>query len=199
MDWIRLYLPLYLLLYLLAAFVWPSYRADRRTGINPVTFGRSGSTHDYIGSVMKQLIAALFAVVLVYSCGGQWYSYLAPIPYLQHQPLLIAGLVIMHIALVWIGIAQYQMGAHWRIGIDERNPAGLVTTGVFALSRNPVFLGMILSVLGLFLVMSNAATAVLLVTTWVVIQVQIRLEEAFLAGRHGDVYRQYMKRTRRLI
>jgi len=31
------------------------------------------------------------------------------------------------------------MGLSWRIGIDEKNRSGLVTQGLFALSRNPIF------------------------------------------------------------
>ncbi len=199
MDWLRLYLPLYLLLYLLVAFVLPSYRTYRQTGINPLVFGRSDSAHDYTGYIMKLLVAGLGATVLLYAFGGRWYSYLTPIPYLDHRPLQIAGLVIIHTALIWVSIAQYQMRTSWRIGIDERHRTALVTTGVFSLSRNPVFLGMLLSVWGLLLIIPSAAMLVISVTTWVVIQIQIRLEEEFLARQHGDVYRQYKDTVRRLI
>jgi protein-S-isoprenylcysteine O-methyltransferase Ste14 len=42
--------------------------------------------------------------------------------------------------------------ASWRIGIDQSHRTNLVQSGVFSLSRNPIFLGMMLTLFGLFLV-----------------------------------------------
>ena len=36
------------------------YRTYKQTGINPITFGKTDNAHDYIGFVMKVLIALLF-------------------------------------------------------------------------------------------------------------------------------------------
>jgi protein-S-isoprenylcysteine O-methyltransferase Ste14 len=55
-----------------------------------------------------------------------------------------------------LGIAQYQMSNSWRIGIDEKNKTELVTKGIFY-SRNPIFLGMIISILGIFLILPTCA------------------------------------------
>ena len=48
----------------------------------------------------------------------------------------------MGLSLVIMLVAQAQMGLSWRIGIDEKNRTGLVTQGLFALSRNPIFLSL---------------------------------------------------------
>ena len=136
---------------MLVAFVIPTYRTYKQTGINPITFEKNDNAHDYIGFIMKVLIVLLFVAVLTYSISEKLYSYLVPISYLQTQTLTIAGLALIHIALVWISFAQIQMSNSWRIGIDEKNKTKLVTDGVFSISRNPIFLGMIISVLGLFL------------------------------------------------
>mgnify|MGYP001490612632 CR=1 FL=1 len=66
--------------------------------------------------------------------------------------------------------------------------------GVFRLSRNPIFLGMRLTLLGLFLVIPNAVTLAVLVLGNVLVQVQVRLEEAF-----GEVYARYREQVRRWI
>ncbi|UPT65591.1 MAG: hypothetical protein M0D57_13735 [Sphingobacteriales bacterium JAD_PAG50586_3] len=58
---------------------------------------------------------------------------------------------------------------------------------------------MILSVMGMFLILPNALSLLLTVTTYFVIQVQIRLEEEFLEQQHGVKYLEYKKSTRRLI
>lgn len=198
-HFLKIYLPVYLLLYLFFAFVWPSYRTWQQTRVNPVTFGREDTAHNYIGFVMKLLLVLLFCTVLIFSLSNELYSYLIPVQYLQSEPFLIAGLIIVHLALAWVIIAQYQMSTSWRIGIDEINKTKLVTNGVFSLSRNPIFLGMIITVFGLFLILPNAMTFFLTATTYLVIQIQIRLEEAFLEKQHGSEYKAYKSRTRRLI
>lgn len=196
---LKIYLPIYLILYMLVAFVIPTYRTYKQTGINPITFGKNDNAHDYIGFIMKVLIVLLFVAVLTYSMSEKMYSYLVPISYLQTQTLTIIGLALIHIALVWITIAQFQMSNSWRIGIDEKNKTKLVTDGVFLISRNPIFLGMIISVLGLFFIVPNALTFFLTITTYIVIQIQIRLEEEFLQKQHAQDYVNYKLKTKRLL
>ena len=196
---LKIYLPIYLIMYMLVAFVIPTYRTYKQTGINPITFGKNDNAHDYIGFIMKVLIVLLFVAVLTYSMSEKMYSYLVPISYLQTQILTITGLALIHIALVWISIAQFQMSNSWRIGIDEENKTKLVTDGVFSISRNPIFLGMILSVVGLFFIVPNALTFFLTITTYIIIQIQIRLEEEFLQKQHAQDYVNYKLKTKRLL
>jgi protein-S-isoprenylcysteine O-methyltransferase Ste14 len=196
---LKIYLPIYIILYMLVAFVIPTYRTYKQTGINPITFGKNDNAHDYIGFIMKVLIVLLFVAVLTYSMSEKMYSYLVPISYLQTQILTITGLALIHIALVWISFAQFQMSNSWRIGIDEENKTKLVTDGVFSISRNPIFLGMIISVLGLFLILPNTLTFFLTITTYIVIQIQIRLEEEFLQKQHAQDYVNYKLKTKRLL
>ncbi|OJU29403.1 MAG: hypothetical protein BGN92_03415 [Sphingobacteriales bacterium 41-5] len=197
-DFLRYYLPIFYALVLLFAFVIPSYRTYKSTGINPITFGKEPNAHNYIGNVMKVLLAALFVVILMYSFGNI-YQFTIPIPYLQNLNIHFVGLILIHISLIWIIIAQVQMSNSWRIGIDEQNNTDLVTNGLFSISRNPVFLGMIICVAGLFLVIANAISFCILVTTYIVIQIQIRLEEEFLKKQHGEQYISYQSKTRRLL
>jgi protein-S-isoprenylcysteine O-methyltransferase Ste14 len=198
-DFIKYYLPFYILLYLAVAFFIPTYRTYKKTGLNPITFYKEDTAHNYIGLVMKILIALLFMSVLFYSFGYTYYKFLVPITYLENQSLKIVGIILIHLSLLWIGIAQYQMSTSWRIGIDEKNDTKLVTNGIFSISRNPIFLGMIVSVLGLFLIIPNALTFFLTLSTYFVIQIQIRLEEEFLEKRHGSDYSNYKLKTKRLI
>lgn len=196
---LKIYLPIYLIMYMLVAFVIPTYRTYKQTGINPITFGKNDNAHDYIGFIMKVLIVLLFVAVLTYSMSEKMYSYLVPISYLQTQILTITGLALIHIALVWISIAQFQMSNSWRIGIDEENKTKLVTEGIFSISRNPIFLGMIISVLGHFFIVPNALTFFLTITTYIVIKIQIRLEEEFLQKQHSHDYVNYKLKTKRLL
>ena len=111
----------------------------KQTGINPVTFGKTDNAHDYIGFVMKVLIALLFVAVFIYSFSDKIYQYLVPISYLMKDVFLIIALILIHLSLLWISVAQYQMSNSWRIGIDENNKTELITKGLFSYSRNPIF------------------------------------------------------------
>jgi protein-S-isoprenylcysteine O-methyltransferase Ste14 len=88
-------------------------------------------------------------------------------------------------------LAQAQMGASWRIGIDTNASPPLVTGGLFALSRNPIFLGMRVSLLGLFLVLPNAVTLAILLAGEVLMQIQVRFEEDHLEATGGADYLAY--------
>ena len=79
MTWLQIYLPIYLLLYILVAFIVPTYRTYKQTGINPITFGKNDNAHDYIGFIMKVLIALLFFAVLIFSFSQRIYQYLNPV------------------------------------------------------------------------------------------------------------------------
>ena len=174
MIWLKFYLPLYLVLYMTVAFVLPSYRTFKQTGINPITFGKTDNAHDYIGFVMKVLIALLFIAVFIYSFNDKAYQYLVPISYLMKDVFMIVGSILIHLSLLWISVAQYQMSNSWRIGIDENNKTELITKGLFSYSRNPIFLGMIISVAGIFFILPNALTFFLILSTYIVIQIQIK-------------------------
>jgi protein-S-isoprenylcysteine O-methyltransferase Ste14 len=199
LQYLKYYLPLFLLVYLVVTFILPSVRVYKKTGINPVTFGKSDSAHDYIGFIMKLLTGLLITAVLLFRVSDTAYEYLAPIKYLQYELIQYIGLFLVHASLVWIIIAQYNMKLSWRIGVDEKNKTDLITTGFFSLSRNPIFLGMILSTVGIFLIIPNVLTFFTMATTYIVIQIQIRLEEEHLLKQHGTNYIEYKNKVRRLL
>ena len=75
----------------------------------------------------------------------------------------------------------------------------LITTRLFARSRNPIFLGIIGSLLGLFLITPNALTTLFLISGYILIQIQIKLEEEFLMSQHGQKYMDYKQKVRQLL
>lgn len=193
------FLPLFVLVYFGTALLLPSYRTWKRTGVNPYVFGRGDNVHDYAGLLLRLVIAACVAVVGVYAFLPDGYAYLSPILWLEHDALLYAGIGLLLCSFLWTVIAQAQMGKSWRIGIDAASKTELVQSGIFSLLRNPVFLGMRITLLGLFLVLPNAVMLAILVAGDVIIQIQVRLEEEYLAHMHGADYAAYRKQTRRWL
>jgi protein-S-isoprenylcysteine O-methyltransferase Ste14 len=194
---LRHFLPAYLVVYFAAAFFWRSFIVWKRTGINPVTFKHADNAHDFIGRVFKIVFGLVVLVVLVYAFWPHGYQYLAPLTWLEHRWVLVIGISLLVLSLLWTLVAQVQMGESWRIGIDEQHRTPLVTRGVFGWSRNPIFVGMKITLLGMFLIIPNAFTLLAFALGVVLIHIQVRLEEEFLQRSHREAYERYRRQVRR--
>ena len=196
---LRYFLPIYLLAYFLAAFFWRSYVVWKRTGVIPVAFKGSDSAHDFIGRVFKALFVAIVAVVVIYAFVPAAYQYLMPLHRFERTWIELTGIVLLFLSLVWTILAQAQMGNSWRIGIDAEHRTELVRSGVFKISRNPIFVGMIVTLLGLVLIIPNVVTLITLLVGVILIGIQVRLEEDYLSTVHGEQYLYYRRRVRRWL
>lgn len=196
---LKIFLFIYILIFFVAAFFWRSYQVWRRTRVNPYKLGGSDSAHDFIGRLFRLTNLGVLAVIVIYGSSDALYQSLVPIPWLMHWVLVLIGVVLLLVALLWVLIAQAQMGDSWRIGIDTEVKTALVQQGIFGLSRNPIFLGMQVMLLGLLLVLPNAVTLAIAVLGVTLIQIQVRLEEEHLLQLHGEDYRAYRRRVRRWL
>ena len=117
----------------------------------------------------------MFVYVLLFAILPTLYENFLPI--LQHETLTIkyVGLGLLAFALIWTIIAQGHMKNSWRIGIDTETKIELITAGLYQISRNPIFFGMIISLVGLFLTTPNALTGLFLILGYVLIQILIRI------------------------
>ena len=109
------------------------------------------------------------------------------------------GWAFLVISIVVVWIAQSHMANSWRIGIDKEKKSELVTNGMFSISRNPIFLGIMIANIGLFLALPNAFTLLIVSLSSISINTQIRLEEAFLKEEFGEDYTAYQSKVRRWI
>lgn len=195
----KYFAALFFLSYFLMVFAWPSYRTYRQAGVNPLTFGSSDSAHDFVGKWFKIVLALIPLTITIGLCSPHLYQFLLPAAFLERPMIQGWGIAFCSLALIWTAIAQWQMGSSWRIGIDEVHKTKLRTSGLFSLSRNPVFLGMQTALLGLFMLLPNALTLLCMIAGYLLIQIQIRLEEEALLRQHGAAYENYKTRVRRLF
>ena len=171
----------------------------KRIGKNPLVLPKDDSAYGLIGLYFKLTLTALFFYAVVYAVFPTWHDSFLPITLLDTQTVKYIGLALMLISMTWTIIAQGHMKNSWRIGIDADMKTKLVTSGLFSISRNPIFFGMIITLIGLFLTTPNALTILFLILGYVLIQIQIRLEEEFLTKEHGQEYLNYKQKVRRLI
>jgi protein-S-isoprenylcysteine O-methyltransferase Ste14 len=114
------------------------------------------------------------------------------VSYVGLMILMIGGLVTV------TGRAQLARYGSGVLHIEEEHE--LVTTGVFRYIRHPVYAGGLAGIVGVL--MAFRGTIVLLavaVLYFVVLRHRLLFEEEMLLSEFGEEYRDYMKRTRRLI
>lgn len=193
----KIYSLSFLVVYFVIVFLVPSIRVKRKTGINPYVFKNTDSAHDFLGKVSAPITSLIFIVALVNLIYPTGLEYFAPFRWLEISTIKIIGFVIIHLALLWIVIAQIQMSNSWRVGIDHSAKTELKTNGLFSVSRNPVFLGMLVTLAGIFFIFPNAITLLVSVSSALLFQVQVRLEEEYLRSSHSHTYINYCKKVGR--
>jgi protein-S-isoprenylcysteine O-methyltransferase Ste14 len=196
-DLFRYSLLAYFLVYVMLAFVWRWFVVFRRTGVNPIVLPSSDDAYGYVGRAFKFAVLGCAAVVLLIAFVDQAPVWLGAYPGLQSRAVFSAGWLLLCVSLIWLLVAQAQMGASWRIGIDAKRRTALVQHGLFTVSRNPIFLAMRGNLLGFLLVFPAAGTFALFIAGEILMQLQVRLEEQHLLQLHGQPYADYCSRVRR--
>lgn len=199
MNTYQIILPIFTVVYLLQVFVLQSWKQWRKTGVKPYVFSNTESPHDFCGKVYKIMVLGTWVSIGFYSFFFTQYKLLLPIWYLEFEWLQHVGFGLALVSFTWIIVAQNQMAASWRIGIDYNDKTTLMTNGLFQISRNPIFLGVIISYIGTFLIIPNALSFTVMILTLVTLQIQVRLEEEYLLKIHGDSYVEYQKSVKRWI
>ena len=104
----------------------------------------------------------------------------------------LAGLLL----LLWSLIS---FGQSFRVGIDTEHPDKLITSGVFAYSRNPIYVAFTLILLGQFLIFPNWILLVYLGAGIWLFHRQVLREEDYLKQHYSKEYLEYSNRVRRYL
>jgi len=76
----------------------------------------------------------------------------------------------------------------------------IVNTGPYRFTRNPIYLGMVLGLIGLAIALNSLWLLLMLVPFALVIRYGVvTREEVYLERKFGDVYRGYRSRVRRWL
>lgn len=183
----RVALPLLMLLFAGVLLVWPVVRLRRETGVWAVTLHRKTTPGNRLmGLVFLALVLGLLLLVARFALHGP-----ASIGvWSEPGGLVLSGLLLCAAGVLVIAVAQRQMGASFRIGIDDAK-TDLVSGGLFGWVRNPIYSGLLLMLLGVTLAMPCTASVLLGSAAAAAIAIHTRLEERHLLALHGDAYRAY--------
>lgn len=183
-----------IVLILLVALAAGRVRMLRRRGVNAFVFGATDKS-DFL---LMPMILFFFYTVLSCVFGLPLHDVLKR-PFWQNAAMQWVGLFLCAASLVWFALTLRSFGVSFRIGIDEKTPDRLVTSGMFALSRNPIYVAFLSFILGMLLVYPNLATLLVLVLFAAVIHRQVLREEKFLKSYYGKEYEEYCRRVRRYL
>jgi protein-S-isoprenylcysteine O-methyltransferase Ste14 len=118
---------------------------------------------------------------------------------------MLLGPMALIVFLIGLGIGLWAAMTFKKANttVDPRVPeasAKLVCTGIFNLSRNPMYLSMLLELAGLALWLGNPLNVVLLVFfVWYINKFQIAPEERALKAKFADEVQSYHAKVRRWI
>jgi protein-S-isoprenylcysteine O-methyltransferase Ste14 len=113
---------------------------------------------------------------------------------------IATALVLAGVAFALLGVVTFRRQKTTVNPLPSARPSSLVTLGVYGYSRNPMYLGFLLVLLGWCVYLANPIAALLLPAFVAYVnRFQIRPEESVLAERFGQQFREYCGSVRRWI
>ncbi len=148
----------YVFIYFVIIIGVRSFILYKNTGVNVLgKFGRKGRIgRNERGLTFASLIIPIVAFNYVFI--PQNYHLLLPFAFLELDWIKNTGIIVYAIGFLIAIIAQFQMQNDWRIGVDPEQNTNLVTRGLYQYSRNPIYVGIIISFIGFFLLLPSWAS-----------------------------------------
>lgn len=131
--------------------------------------------------LLVSAVVEVGAVVLVLRSAHQAWS-----------PARIAGFCLLVLVIAWVGLARYQLGNSFSVTPQARR---LVTHGLYARFRNPIYLATPVLLIGLSLIIGQWWPVLLLLLLVPLQIVRARSEASVLQSAFGAEYDQYRART----
>jgi len=129
-----------------------------------------------------------FGLVVLAAVKSTWhFSLPTPVAVGGGIALIAAG------AAVYLS-ATYVFGFKRQMGLDTTR---LVTEGIYRWSRNPIFVGWALVLVGIGLVCESGMVLLLTLVFWVSYRLSLPLEEELLGRFYGEAYETYRRHTHR--
>jgi protein-S-isoprenylcysteine O-methyltransferase Ste14 len=164
----------------------------RRSGIRAMHFGNLDKTDFLIPPF------ALFYFYTVFAAAFNLPLF-STREFFQSEGIGWGGVVLCFVGVSLLPLSFISFGKSFRVGIDVDHPDRLVTKGIFAVSRNPIYVGFAFVLLGQFLVFPNWVLLIYLMAGNWLFHRQVLREEEFLRKHYGQEYVEYSKRVRRYL
>lgn len=164
----------------------------KKLGLQAFVFAKTHRSDLFLPPIVLFFVYHLFAAVF------GWPGISGPdmfdIPFLAYIGLMSC---VLGLGLFLWGLVSF--GTSFRVGIDDEDPGGLVTTGAFGFSRNPLYMAFAMELTGFFLVFPRVLFLIGLLGGFWLLDRQIMREEEFLKAHYGEEYEAYCRQVRRYL
>jgi protein-S-isoprenylcysteine O-methyltransferase Ste14 len=176
--------------------VWRARRSSKRYGRSPIRLFHSGRTVQNI----REIRVVGLGLVLVYQAFVARFGFYIPFAGLLFAPWPQLGVAVFAAGIALIATAIANMGQSWQMGFDQTVPEhGLVRTGVFRLSRNPIYLGLIVLFIGWLLVLPTLLSLIIVVGVALGVRRQAIDEEEYLQRTYSSEFHVWAREVGRFV
>jgi len=142
-------------------------------------------------------------VVTLLCAAGMWaLARWCPLWRFEFQASLFAGLIAALVGGVFgsLGVLEFWRAKTTANPFHPEQATSVVTTGIYRITRNPMYVGFLFALLGCFLAFGGLSALVgLPAFVLYIARFQIRPEERALQARFGSAYTEYQARVRRWL
>lgn len=164
----------------------------KKSGVTAMRFGELDKTDFLIPPF------AFFYFYVIFANAFRWPTVLHE-QFFHSSWVAWIGVFFCAVALLLIFASLLSFGKSFRVGIDTDRPGRLVTSGIFSLTRNPMYSAFGCVLLGELLILPNWILITYLIAGLGLFHRQVLREEDYLGQHYGEEYRKYCKRVRRYL
>ena len=148
-------------------------------------------------NLQKILPPVWFLLSIIVMTG--WHLWL-PVQQLFFPPITYLGIVAIAIGIVIVLFCDRLFRQKNTTIKPFQESSYLVTEGIFKYSRNPIYLGMTITLIGLWIFLGSLTPVFIIpVFAWLIQELFIKEEEKMLEDKFGEEYREYKASVRRWI
>lgn len=172
-------------------------RARTNSGSQIVNVGQKYTLHWWNHLTFRVMRILIWLICLSRVPFPQIDHWIGVLSLVHSDSFRFAGMLIIGLGFCLTISSNLSLQNEWRSGIDQNASGQLKKTGLYAISRNPGYVGVTLGQIGFFFALPSFFTIFCLVVGWISLNVQIKLEEEYLRDRFGAEYEGYKKRVPR--
>jgi protein-S-isoprenylcysteine O-methyltransferase Ste14 len=181
-------------------FFWRAWYQYRHYGHSGLFVFRSGIWTQHARDALLMLMSVVAgAQAVAYAVAPTSLTSVAIVSPPSGGAWLALGALSLFGGIALMVIAQLQMGSSWRVGIDEQARPGLVTSGLYRFTRNPIYLALFVTLAGLVVVLPTWPTLVGALVSVAAIRNAVRAEERYLRRAYDGEFDAYARRVGRFV
>lgn len=162
------------------------------------TLGKGSFPQDnkLVLTILLIILVLTFFAILTWLIQPDWIKWSAlPLPQWIRWSGVILALASTPL-LIWV---HHTLGASYSAKLEIKSQHKLITTGPYRWVRHPMYSAIFLWTVGLSLIIANCMTFLAPVAFALFVILRMPDEEQMMVEAYGDLYREHMKQTGRLL